>query len=358
MITFESVTKRYPDGTVAVDALDLELPEGQITVLVGPSGCGKTTSLRMINRMVEPSSGRILVGGRDVMAQDPATLRLEIGYVIQQVGLFPHRTILDNIATVPLLLGWNKKKARARAAELLPRVGLPESYGSRFPMQLSGGQQQRVGVARALAADPPYMLMDEPFSAVDPIVRANLQQEFLRLQSELGKTIAFVTHDVDEAIKIGDKVAVFAEGGVLAQFDSPERLLDAPVNDFVADFVGRDRGYRRLSFVSAAQLPLEQAATVHPEETVRHDDWSLAVDRTGHPVGWRRPGEAGAGQLESLGGTFTIADQLRLVVDLALTSPSGMAVRVNSAGIVDGVVSHEDVAAYLRSRRNAVAPAR
>lgn len=357
VITFDSVTKRYPDGTVAVNSLDLVLPQGQITVLVGPSGCGKTTSLRMINRMVEPSSGRIMVGGRDVMAQDPATLRLEIGYVIQQVGLFPHRTILDNIATVPLLLGWSKKKARARAAELLPRVGLPESYATRFPIQLSGGQQQRVGVARALAADPPFMLMDEPFSAVDPIVRANLQQEFLRLQSELGKTIAFVTHDVDEAIKIGDKVAVFAEGGVLAQFDTPERLLDAPASEFVADFVGRDRGYRRLSFVSAAELPVERATIVPADDTPSLGDWALVVDPNGRPVGWRRPGQSGTGRLESLGGTFTSADQLRLVVDLALTSPSGTAVRVDGAGVVDGVVSHEDVAAYLRRRRNAVVSA-
>jgi len=352
VIVFDSVTKRYPDGTVAVNNLDLVLPEGQITVFVGPSGCGKTTSLRMINRMIEPSAGRILVGGRDVMAQNPAKMRLEIGYVIQQVGLFPHRTILDNIATVPFLLGWSKKQARARAAELLPRVGLPESYAARYPVQLSGGQQQRVGVARALAADPPFMLMDEPFSAVDPIVRDNLQQEFLRLQSELGKTIAFVTHDIDEAIKIGDNVAVFGDGGVLAQFDTPQRLLEAPADAFVADFVGRDRGFRGLSFVTAGDLPVEEATTTRSGETGRDGDWVLVVDAAHRPVGWRRPGATSdTGDLELLGGTFTVADQLRLVVDLTLSSPSGTAVRVDHAGAVDGVVTHEQVAAYLRRRR-------
>ncbi|MBX6767265.1 MAG: ATP-binding cassette domain-containing protein, partial [Actinomadura rubrobrunea] len=203
MITFAGVTKRYPDGTVAVDHLDLEIPAGRITVLVGPSGCGKTTTLRMINRMVEPTEGTVTVDGRDVRGVDPATLRRGIGYVIQQAGLFPHRTILDNIATVPYLLGWDKKKARARAYELMERVGLDTALARRYPAQLSGGQQQRVGVARALAADPPIMLMDEPFSAVDPIVRAGLQEEFLRLQRELEKTIVFVTHDIDEAVKLG-----------------------------------------------------------------------------------------------------------------------------------------------------------
>ena len=222
----------------------LELPTGEITVFVGPSGCGKTTSLRMINRTIEPTSGTISIDGEDVTNQDAALLRRKIGYVIQQAGLFPHRTIVDNIATVPLLNGVNKKQAREQAAELLTRVGLDESMATRYPNQLSGGQQQRVGVARALAADPPVMLMDEPFSAVDPIVRDGLQQEFLRLQSELGKTIAFVTHDIDEAIKLGDKVAIFRVGGHLAQVGAPQDLLDDPADEFVADFVGRDRGFR------------------------------------------------------------------------------------------------------------------
>ncbi|TNY38523.1 ATP-binding cassette domain-containing protein [Thermomonospora catenispora] len=258
MITFDGVTKRYPDGTVAVDGLDLEIPVGRITVLVGPSGCGKTTTLRMINRMVEPTAGTVTVDGRDVRGVDPPTLRRGIGYVIQQAGLFPHRTVVDNIATVPYLLGWDKKKARARAYELMERVGLDPALARRYPAQLSGGQQQRVGVARALAADPPILLMDEPFSAVDPIVRAGLQEEFLRLQRELEKTIVFVTHDIDEAVKLGHRIAVFRVGGVLAQYATPDELLDRPADDFVADFLGGERGIRRLRFFK--ELDEEEAA--------------------------------------------------------------------------------------------------
>jgi osmoprotectant transport system ATP-binding protein len=248
LITFEGVTKRYPDGTVAVDELSLEIPAGKITVLVGPSGCGKTTTLRMINRMVDPSTGTVTVDGEDVRRVDPPTLRRGIGYVIQQAGLFPHRTIVDNIATVPLLLGWSKDRARARARELMERVGLDPAMAKRYPFQLSGGQQQRVGVARALAADPPVMLMDEPFSAVDPVVRKSLQDEFLRLQSELKKTIVFVTHDIDEAIKLGHRIAVFQVGGTLAQYATPRELLAAPAGDFVTEFLGGERGIKRLSF--------------------------------------------------------------------------------------------------------------
>ncbi|MGZ4782680.1 MAG: ABC transporter ATP-binding protein, partial [Oryzihumus sp.] len=213
MIRFDGVSKKYPDGTVAVDDLSFEAPTGQITVLVGPSGCGKTTSLRMINRMIEPTSGRIWIDDQDTTSMDQTQLRRGIGYVIQHAGLFPHRTIVDNVATVPLLLGWDRRKARSTALELMERVGLPASFAKRYPSQLSGGQQQRVGVARALAADPPVMLMDEPFSAVDPIVREQLQDEFLRLQHELGKTIVFVTHDIDEAIKLGDQQPAVRRGG-------------------------------------------------------------------------------------------------------------------------------------------------
>ncbi|HJQ06678.1 MAG TPA: ATP-binding cassette domain-containing protein, partial [Nocardioides sp.] len=261
MIRFDSVTKTYPDGTVAVGGLDMVAPTGKITVLVGPSGCGKTTSLRMINRMIEPTGGRIWADDRDTATMDAAELRRGIGYVIQHAGLFPHRTIAANIATVPLLLGWDKKKARARSMELLERVGLPLSFANRYPSQLSGGQQQRVGVARALAADPPVMLMDEPFSAVDPVVREQLQDEFLRLQSELGKTIVFVTHDIDEAIKLGDQIAVLQVGGKLAQLSDPAHLLAHPVDDFVADFVGRDRGYRGLGFQKVPELSLRSEQT-------------------------------------------------------------------------------------------------
>ncbi|MGI4893969.1 MAG: ABC transporter ATP-binding protein, partial [Janthinobacterium lividum] len=231
MITFEAVRKEFGDGTVAVEELDLELPTGQITVFVGPSGCGKTTSLRMINRMIEPTRGRITIDGQDVTQQDSAQLRRGIGYVIQHAGLFPHKTVVDNVMTVPRLLG--RKKQRSAAVELLERVGLPATFADRYPAQLSGGQQQRVGVARALAADPPVMLMDEPFSAVDPIVREQLQKEFLRLQHDLGKTIALVTHDIDEAITLGDRIAVFREGGHLAQVGTPKDLLTRPADDFV-----------------------------------------------------------------------------------------------------------------------------
>ncbi|GLZ05371.1 hypothetical protein Acsp03_28370 [Actinomadura sp. NBRC 104412] len=265
LITFAGVTKRYPDGTVAVDGLDLEIPSRRITVLVGPSGCGKTTTLRMINRMVEASEGTVAIDGRDVRDSDPPTLRRGIGYVIQQAGLFPHRTILDNIATVPYLLGWDKKKARARSRELMERVGLDPALAGRYPAQLSGGQQQRVGVARALAADPPIMLMDEPFSAVDPIVRGGLQEELLRLQSELEKTIVFVTHDIDEAVRLGHRIAVFGAGGRLAQYATPDELLAEPADDFVRDFLGGERGIKRLRFFR--DLEASEQVTEGPAET-------------------------------------------------------------------------------------------
>ena len=248
MIRLEGVGKKYADGTVAVRELDLEVMPGEIVVLVGPSGCGKSTTLKMINRLIEPTSGRIFLDGTDVTDADPVELRRGIGYVIQQVGLFPHQTIATNVATVPSLLGWSKAGARARALELMDLVGLdPDVFADRFPHQLSGGQRQRVGVARALAADPPVLLMDEPFGAVDPVVRARLQDEFLRLQRELGKTVLLVTHDIDEAVKMGDQVAVFAAGGRLAQYDVPAAILGAPADEFVSEFVGGSRGLRRLS---------------------------------------------------------------------------------------------------------------
>jgi len=344
MITFDAVTKEFPGGSVAVDHLSLELPTGQITVFVGPSGCGKTTSLRMINRTIEPTSGTISIDGEDVTTQDAALLRRKIGYVIQNAGLFPHRTIADNIATVPLLNGVDKKQARQEAVELLTRVGLDESMARRYPSQLSGGQQQRVGVARALAADPPVMLMDEPFSAVDPIVRDDLQKEFLRLQSEIGKTIAFVTHDIDEAIKLGDNVAVLREGGHLAQLGTPQELLDHPADQFVADFVGRDRGFRALSFMTAADLETEPV-TAYVD---RQHDVRLVLDGDGRPAGWS---VGGSPDLHALPATFTADDSLRLVTDLAITSPAGAAVRVDPDGVADGVVAHEAVARHLTSLR-------
>ena len=242
-IRFENITKSYPsrtgEPTTVLQNLNLHIPAGQITVFVGPSGCGKTTSLRMINRMVEPNSGTITIDGVNVHEKNPYELRRGIGYVMQQGGLMPHRTVAQNIATVPRLLGASRKEAQARALELLEVVGLDSSYAKRYPAQLSGGQVQRVGVARALAADAPILLMDEPFSAVDPVVRTDLQRELLRLQARLAKTIVFVTHDIDEALLLGDHIAVFAEGGRLAQFGTPEEILYSPADDFVRSFVSR-----------------------------------------------------------------------------------------------------------------------
>src|SRR5689334_23648644 len=292
MIAFDGVTKKYPDGTVAVDDLSLEAPSGKITVLVGPSGCGKTTSLRMINRMIQPSSGTITLDGKDTGRMKESELRRGIGYVIQHAGLFPHRTVLDNVGTVPRLLGRDKRETEKRSRELLERVGLDPAFATRYPAQLSGGQQQRVGVARALAADPPVMLMDEPFSAVDPVVREQLQNEFLRLQGELGKTILFVTHDIDEAVKLGDQVAVLRVGGKLAQLADPATLLGDPHDDFVAGFVGRDRGYRGLGFRSAPSLtPSEEPAVRLGESVDASADaaWVLVTDDESKPVGWVEP---------------------------------------------------------------------
>jgi osmoprotectant transport system ATP-binding protein len=247
VIRLESVRKQYPSGLVAVADLDLEVLAGEVCVLVGPSGCGKTTILRMINRLIEPTSGKIFVGDDEITRANAVELRRRIGYVIQQVGLFPHQTVGTNVATVPRLLGWDKKRVAARVDELLTMVGLPaDEYRSRYPAQLSGGQRQRVGVARALAADPPIMLMDEPFAAIDRVTRTQLQDEFLRLQDALQKTIVFVTHDIDEAVKMGDRIAILQVGGRLAQYDTPDRILSEPANEFVADFVGRDRALKRL----------------------------------------------------------------------------------------------------------------
>ncbi len=260
-LEFREATKHYPGAEhPAVDRLSLHVPAGEICVLVGPSGCGKTTAMRMVNRMIDITDGDILVGGESVRDRKPSDLRRAIGYVIQQIGLFPHKTIGENIATVPQLLGWEKRRTRERVEELLELIGLPGDFRDRYPAQLSGGQRQRVGVARALAGDPELMLMDEPFGAIDPINRERLQNEFLRLQAELRKTIVFVTHDVDEAIKMGDRIAVMNHGGVLAQYATPEELLMHPADAFVEEFVGADRALKRLSLVRVADLALEPVA--------------------------------------------------------------------------------------------------
>ncbi|TWV55524.1 ATP-binding cassette domain-containing protein [Streptomyces misionensis] len=304
MIRFEHVTKRYPDGTTAVDDLSFEVAEGELVTLVGPSGCGKTTTMMMVNRLIEPTSGRIRVGGEDIAGVDPVRLRRRIGYVIQQVGLFPHRTVLDNTATVPALLGWKRAKARARAAELLDLVGLdPKTYGPRYPEQLSGGQRQRVGVARALAADPPVLLMDEPFGAVDPVVREQLQDEFLRMQAAVRKTVLLVTHDIEEAVRLGDRIAVYGQGRI-EQFDTPAAVLGAPATPYVAGFVGADRGLKRLSVTAIEPDDLRQppvARTDEPagaaRERLREQGarWAVVLDAHGDLHGWVGAGDLAAG---------------------------------------------------------------
>jgi osmoprotectant transport system ATP-binding protein len=277
-ISLKKLTKRYP-GTdkAAVDAVDMEIPAGEIVVFVGPSGCGKTTTMRMINRMIAPSDGVVEIDGEDVASLNDTTLRRRIGYVIQQIGLIPHLTIASNVALVPKLLGWDKKRIAKRVDEMLTVVGLdPEQYRDRYPRQLSGGQQQRVGVARALAADPPIMLMDEPFGAVDPITRGRLQEEFRTLQQTLKKTIVFVTHDFDEALKLGDRIAVLREGSQIAQYDTPENILANPADDFVSGFIGEGAALKRLYFEPVSSVSLDPATgaagdvSVTPEDNLHH----------------------------------------------------------------------------------------
>jgi osmoprotectant transport system ATP-binding protein len=357
LISFESVTKRFPDGTTAVDNLDLEVPEGDLTVLVGPSGCGKTTTLRMINRMIEATSGRIVVDGRDVAAVDPPELRRRIGYVIQQIGLFPHRTIGENIATVPELTGWDKRRTSQRVGELLELVGLPAEVRDRYPHQLSGGQRQRVGVARALAVDPPIMLMDEPFGAVDPIVRSRLQDEFLRLQQEVRKTIVFVTHDIDEAIKMGDRIAVFRQGGHLEQYAPPDELLAEPANDLVADFLGAERGLKRLALIPVSAVKAEPGPVVSPEDDGRRalavaeaygSDWVVVVvDDDRRLLGWARASEAaergrvGDAELRPFQLQVRADDSLRAALNAMVQSRTGVAVRVSDGDRYEGIVTLE-----------------
>jgi osmoprotectant transport system ATP-binding protein len=295
-LEFRGATKRYPGAEgPAVDHLTLEVAAGEICVLVGPSGCGKTTAMRMVNRMIDITEGDILVGGRSVRDRDEVELRRDIGYVIQQIGLFPHRTIGENVATVPRLLGWDKRRTTARVEELLDLIGLPQEMAGRYPAQLSGGQRQRVGVARALAADPPLMLMDEPFGAIDPISRDRLQNEFLRLQAELRKTVVFVTHDIDEAIKMGDRIAVLEQGGILAQYGPPAELLMSPAKPFVEDFVGADRALKRLALQRVRDVNLWKAPLVRAGEPVAEArakvkasevPYPLLVDTGGRPIGW------------------------------------------------------------------------
>ena len=364
-LEFRSATKRYAGADKpAVDGLSLTVPAGEIAVFVGPSGCGKTTAMRMVNRMIDISDGDILVGGSSVRDRSPAALRREIGYVIQQIGLFPHRTIGENVATVPRLLGWDKRRIAARVEELLELVSLPpHEFRDRFPAQLSGGQRQRVGVARALAADPPLMLMDEPFGAIDPITRERLQNEFLRLQAELRKTIVFVTHDIDEAIKMGDRIAVLKTGGILAQYAPPAELLMAPADPFVEDFVGADRALKRLALQRVRDVDLWKAALVRAGEPVAEVrkriedadlDIPLLVDDAGKPLGWLSErgltGERVRAELRS--GPEPVVemdDVLRDALSDLLGSEAQYGPVVDAQGKVAGVLSIELLAHTLKS---------
>jgi osmoprotectant transport system ATP-binding protein len=363
-VRYAGATKRYGDSPVAaVDHLTLEVPAGEICVLVGPSGCGKTTAMRMVNRTVEMSAGDILIGERSVRERNPAQLRREIGYVIQQIGLFPHRTIADNIAAVPQLLGWKKERAAARSAELLALVGLDPDLAERYPAQLSGGQQQRVGVARALAADPLVMLMDEPFGAIDPINRERLQNEFLRLQAEIGKTVLFVTHDIDEAIKMGDRIAIMREGGRVAQYATPAELLMDPADEFVEDFVGADRALKRLALMRVADIDLWKAplaqvgqatAEVWAELEGAEVPYPLLVDSERRPLGWLSERDLAGEQVPArpdspLGPLLDRDDVMRDALADLLQGEAQYAAVVDHEGRIDGVLSVEIIAEFLAS---------
>ncbi|WP_072806861.1 ABC transporter ATP-binding protein [Rhodococcoides yunnanense] len=370
MITFENVTKQYPDGTTAVDSLNLRIEPESFTVFVGPSGCGKTTSMRMINRMIAPTSGVITVDGKNIAHSDAVTLRRGIGYVIQSAGLLPHRTVVDNVATVPVLRGESRRAARTAALGVLERVGLDPAMASRYPAQLSGGQQQRVGVARALAADPPILLMDEPFSAVDPVVREDLQTEMLRLQAELKKTIVFVTHDIDEAVRLGDTIAVFGPAGRLQQYDRPETVLSSPATDFVASFVGRDRGYRGLSFRTAGAVPIHDIETSMTEDLenlrLEQGQWVLVVTAERTPLGWIdvtgvegiRAGRSFEQSTAAGGSLFPVGGDLRQALDAAISSPSGIGVAIDRSGAVVGSVDGAEILEHLAAQRKAEDEAR
>jgi osmoprotectant transport system ATP-binding protein len=358
------VTKRYAGSDVpAISALDLGVTGGEICVLVGPSGSGKTTAMRMVNRMVEITEGDILVGGTSVRQRSPAELRREIGYVIQQIGLFPHRTIDENIATVPRLLGWDRDRVRRRVDELLELVRIDRELGERYPAQLSGGQQQRVGVARALAADPGVMLMDEPFGAVDPINRERLQNEFLRLQADVKKTILFVTHDIDEAIKMGDRVAILREGGHLAQYATPAELLMAPADDFVEDFVGADRALKRLALMRVADIDLWEAPLAHIGQTTSEVraklpgaevPYALVIDPERRPVGWLSDEDLQRDMVPAKPDTspdpiLDLDDVMRDALSDLLQAETRYAPVVDGDGRLAGVLSVEIVSEFLTS---------
>ncbi|MGH3362308.1 MAG: ABC transporter ATP-binding protein [Nocardioides sp.] len=370
-IRLENLTKNFHgQSEPAVDSLSLEVPKGEIVVLVGPSGCGKTTTMKMINRIIEPSSGRIFLDGEDVTQVNPDELRRRIGYVIQQIGLFPHQTIADNIATVPKLLSWDKKRISERVDELLEMVGMdPGQYRHRYPKELSGGQRQRVGVARAMSGDPDVMLMDEPFGAIDPITRDRLQNEFLRLQEEIQKTIIFVTHDIDEAIKMGDRIAILREQSHIAQFDTPERILVNPADDFVADFIGRGASLKRLSLSRVRDVELHQWPTA--QEGASHDEVRrildasdksavLVLDEQRRPLRWitadhlqrtgnRSLADTGLPAEAVVQPNATLSDTLNEMI----TARYSTAIVVDSSRAYQGIVDIDTINETVRSLREA-----
>ena len=369
-IRLDKLTKHFPgQAQPAVEELSLEIPEGEIVIFVGPSGCGKTTTMKLINRLIEPSSGRIFLDDEDVTEADPDQLRRRIGYVIQQIGLFPHQTIAENIATVPKLLKWDRARIARRVDELIETVGMdPDAYRNRYPKQLSGGQRQRIGVARAMSADPDVMLMDEPFGAIDPITRDRLQNEFLRLQAEIKKTIVFVTHDIDEAIKMGDRIAILRDHSQIAQFDTPERILVNPADEFVSDFIGRGASLKRLSLSRVRDIDLGEWPTVHdgtdPEEARRilqaSDKGSLLVlDAQHRPRSWvsadhllrtdRRPFSEIGLPLAVVSPMATLSDTLNEM----LTARYSTAVVIDEAGAYTGVVDIDTINEAIRGMRTA-----
>jgi osmoprotectant transport system ATP-binding protein len=368
MIRLENLTKVFPGQTEpAVDDLSLEIPEGEIVVFVGPSGCGKTTTMKMINRIIEPTSGRIFLQGDDVTKVNGDKLRRRIGYVIQQIGLFPHMTIAENIATVPKMLGWDKKRISDRVDELLETVGMDVSYRERYPKELSGGQRQRIGVARAMAADPPVLLMDEPFGAIDPITRERLQNEFLRLQAEIKKTIVFVTHDIDEAIKMGDRIAILRTQSRIAQYDTPERILTDPADEFVEDFIGAGASIKRLSLsrvqdIKTADWPV--ALLSEGRDAVREllmksgKEYVLLLDDRRRPRRWVSADDlAAGGDLDEAGWpAVAIVEEgasLYSVLDTMITSYKGSAIVVDGEGRYEGVVDFDTVLEAVNAMRPA-----
>ena len=354
MISLRNVSKRFPGArTPAVNDLSLDVSEGEIVVLVGPSGCGKTTTMKMINRLVEPSSGTIEVDGKDVMRQDPVRLRRSIGYVIQSIGLLPHRTVAQNIATVPGLEGWEPQRVATRVRELTATLDLDQELLPRYPAELSGGQRQRVGVARALAVDPPVMLMDEPFAAVDPIVRERLQDEFLDIQQRIKKTIVFVTHDIDEAIKMADRIAILNVGGILEQYASPEEILRDPANEFVERFVGEERGLKRLALIKVSQIEVEQGPVVSPSDTAETArerlresgfGWVSVIDG-GELLGWvddealRDAARVADAEPRRFSAYVTTDDSLRQALDAIVTSRTNVAVVVSEGQRYLGILT-------------------